>query len=179
MWDAVPCVMVTAKGMPDLATRAFCAALQARFPTLTPVGLVDYNPSGAVGRETLLVFHGQGVTFLASCTIKHAHTTYDTHCSKIGLPGQGGTSWQTISCTEWLIDHCPLTTAHLVRGLCAKLISLVCIRLVLLCNICKHGVPHLVWNVLHAPLQASSSCAPTVVEATAWVWRAPNMPCPA
>ena len=45
---AVPCVLVTARGMPDLATRAFAARLAASFPRLQPLGLVDYNPAGVV-----------------------------------------------------------------------------------------------------------------------------------
>lgn len=46
--QALPLVMVTAKGMPDLATRAFCARLLALFPHLVVLGLVDYNPAGLI-----------------------------------------------------------------------------------------------------------------------------------
>ncbi|EFJ47521.1 hypothetical protein VOLCADRAFT_105081 [Volvox carteri f. nagariensis] len=50
IWDHLPCVLLTARGMPDLATRAFAARLAASFPAprLQPVGLVDYNPAGVV-----------------------------------------------------------------------------------------------------------------------------------
>ncbi|GIL45067.1 hypothetical protein Vafri_2000 [Volvox africanus] len=50
IWDHLPCVLLTARGMPDLATRAFAARLAASFPSprLQPVGLVDYNPSGVI-----------------------------------------------------------------------------------------------------------------------------------
>ncbi|GIL76358.1 hypothetical protein Vretifemale_5972 [Volvox reticuliferus] len=50
IWDHLPCVLLTARGMPDLATRAFAARLAACFPPprLQPVGLVDYNPSGVI-----------------------------------------------------------------------------------------------------------------------------------
>eukprot|EP00198_Chlamydomonas_reinhardtii_P000968 XP_001690303.1 topoisomerase [Chlamydomonas reinhardtii] len=44
----VPCVLVTAKGVPDIATRAFAARLAATFPGMQPVGLVDFNPAGVV-----------------------------------------------------------------------------------------------------------------------------------
>ncbi len=40
--------MVTAKGVPDVATRAFACRLARAFPSLLPVGLVDYNPAGVV-----------------------------------------------------------------------------------------------------------------------------------
>jgi hypothetical protein len=32
IWDILPCVLVTAKGQPDLATRAFCKKLTACLP---------------------------------------------------------------------------------------------------------------------------------------------------
>ncbi|PSC71441.1 Meiotic recombination SPO11-2 [Micractinium conductrix] len=46
-FDRLPCIIVTGKGVPDLATRAFLARLSAAFPALPLVGLVDWNPSGA------------------------------------------------------------------------------------------------------------------------------------
>ncbi|KAL4859304.1 Meiotic recombination protein SPO11-2 [Chlorella vulgaris] len=46
-FDRVPCVLVTGKGVPDLATRAFLSCLSACFPGLPLLGLVDWNPSGA------------------------------------------------------------------------------------------------------------------------------------
>lgn len=42
----LPCILVTGKGVPDVATRAFLAALHAALPQLPVLGLVDYNPSG-------------------------------------------------------------------------------------------------------------------------------------
>ena len=48
IWERVPLVLVTAKGFPDLATRAFLKGIQNRFPSVTTLGLVDWNPSGAL-----------------------------------------------------------------------------------------------------------------------------------
>ena len=48
VWERVPLVLVTAKGFPDLATRAFLKGIQTRFPSITTLGLVDWNPSGAL-----------------------------------------------------------------------------------------------------------------------------------
>ncbi|CAD7704466.1 unnamed protein product [Ostreobium quekettii] len=45
-FDMVPCVMVTGKGMPDVATRMFLRKLCDCFPWMTVLGLVDWNPSG-------------------------------------------------------------------------------------------------------------------------------------
>ncbi|KAG2425773.1 hypothetical protein HXX76_013398 [Chlamydomonas incerta] len=47
LWERLPCVLITAKGFPDVATRAFAARLAAAFPAMQPVGLVDFNPAGA------------------------------------------------------------------------------------------------------------------------------------
>ena len=47
IWNQLPCILVTACGMPDLATRAFLRRLADLYPEqLTFVGLVDWNPSG-------------------------------------------------------------------------------------------------------------------------------------
>jgi hypothetical protein len=43
IFDSLPCVLVTAKGMPDLATRAFCSRLLQICPSLT-VGLPSLPP---------------------------------------------------------------------------------------------------------------------------------------
>ena len=43
IWERVPLVLVTAKGFPDLATRAFLKGIQNRFPSVTTLGLVDWN----------------------------------------------------------------------------------------------------------------------------------------
>ncbi|GBF94838.1 hypothetical protein Rsub_08010 [Raphidocelis subcapitata] len=45
--ERLPLVMVTAKGNPDLATRAFLSRLCAAAPSLPVLGLVDWNPAGA------------------------------------------------------------------------------------------------------------------------------------
>lgn len=42
----LPCVLVTARGFPDLATRALLHRLTTAFPGAPVVGLVDWNPSG-------------------------------------------------------------------------------------------------------------------------------------
>lgn len=44
--DRLPCIVVTACGVPDFATRNFTAFLARLFPMLIVVCLVDYNPSG-------------------------------------------------------------------------------------------------------------------------------------
>lgn len=44
----LPCVVVTAKGFPDLATRAFLKRLQLTHPHVPFLGLVDWNPSGVL-----------------------------------------------------------------------------------------------------------------------------------
>lgn len=43
---SLPCVLVTAAGMPDVATRAFITCILAACPQMQCLGLVDYNPSG-------------------------------------------------------------------------------------------------------------------------------------
>lgn len=40
------CLLVTAKGYPDIATRAFLKKLHDTYPSLPMVGLVDWNPHG-------------------------------------------------------------------------------------------------------------------------------------
>ena len=44
----LPCVVITAKGFPDLATRAFLKRLQTTHPHVPFLGLVDWNPSGVL-----------------------------------------------------------------------------------------------------------------------------------
>lgn len=47
LYDKLPCILITAKGMPDLATRVFLHRLHCTAPTLPMLGLVDWNPAGA------------------------------------------------------------------------------------------------------------------------------------
>ncbi len=56
LFDALPCVMVTAKGMPDLATRAFCCKLLAAFPGLK-VGAGIRSGQDVVGGICLIAGH--------------------------------------------------------------------------------------------------------------------------
>ena len=35
LFEQLPCVLVTAKGMPDVATRAFCSRIMSAFPSMT------------------------------------------------------------------------------------------------------------------------------------------------
>ena len=35
LFEQLPCVLVTAKGMPDVATRAFCSHIMSAFPSMT------------------------------------------------------------------------------------------------------------------------------------------------
>eukprot|EP00798_Chlamydomonas_sp_ICE-L_P008553 gene8553-33986_t len=51
IFNQLPCVVVTSKGMPDLATRAFCAHLLQSCPLIC-LGLVDWNPSGVAIMRT-------------------------------------------------------------------------------------------------------------------------------
>ena len=37
-YDSLPCILVTAKGMPDLATRVFLHSVHAAFPSLPVLG---------------------------------------------------------------------------------------------------------------------------------------------
>ncbi|KAG1662949.1 hypothetical protein FOA52_006702 [Chlamydomonas sp. UWO 241] len=46
IFDTLPCVLVTGKGQPDLATRFFCNKLVESFPSIKVLGLVDWNPAG-------------------------------------------------------------------------------------------------------------------------------------
>ncbi|KAK9841930.1 hypothetical protein WJX84_002435 [Apatococcus fuscideae] len=46
-FDMVPSILLTAKGMPDMATRAAAHAICSAFPHLPVVSIVDWNPSGA------------------------------------------------------------------------------------------------------------------------------------
>ncbi|KAL6776272.1 SPO11B [Auxenochlorella protothecoides x Auxenochlorella symbiontica] len=46
LWEECPCILVTARGMPDLATRAFLSHVSKSFPRLPLFGLVDWNPDG-------------------------------------------------------------------------------------------------------------------------------------
>ena len=42
-FDSVSCILVTAKGMPDLATRVFLHTLCAAFPSLPVLGELDIH----------------------------------------------------------------------------------------------------------------------------------------
>ena len=52
VWDRLAMVLVTAKGFPDLATRAFLRRLARRFPEAQVLALVDWNPSGLLILQT-------------------------------------------------------------------------------------------------------------------------------
>ncbi|KAH7428336.1 hypothetical protein KP509_10G088000 [Ceratopteris richardii] len=43
---SVPCIIITAKGYPDLASRIFLHQLRCTFPMFPIVALVDWNPAG-------------------------------------------------------------------------------------------------------------------------------------
>ena len=53
LFDGLPCVMVTAKGMPDLATRAFCSKLVDACPGL----MVRGYHSGVLSRQCHHSYH--------------------------------------------------------------------------------------------------------------------------
>ncbi|KAI5067860.1 hypothetical protein GOP47_0016205 [Adiantum capillus-veneris] len=45
-FHSVPCIIITARGYPDLASRVFLHQLRCSFPLLPIVALVDWNPAG-------------------------------------------------------------------------------------------------------------------------------------
>eukprot|EP00884_Botryococcus_braunii_P020255 jgi/Botrbrau1/6913/Bobra.67_3s0031.1 len=45
-FDMLPAIVLTAKGMPDMATRVFLHTLHMQLPKALVLGLVDWNPSG-------------------------------------------------------------------------------------------------------------------------------------
>ncbi|KAF3782396.1 Meiotic recombination protein [Nymphaea thermarum] len=46
VFDQIPCIMITAKGYPDVATRFLLHRLSKIFPDLPILALVDWNPAG-------------------------------------------------------------------------------------------------------------------------------------
>lgn len=65
---AGPCILVTGRGFPDLATRAFLHALHTACPALPLLGLADWNPSGAAILG-LYRFGGRGSEEAAACAL--------------------------------------------------------------------------------------------------------------
>ena len=51
-YERLPCILVTGCGFPDVATKAFVAKVSARYPSLTVVGLCDYNPFGKTNNSS-------------------------------------------------------------------------------------------------------------------------------
>ncbi|MCO5611540.1 hypothetical protein L7F22_065793 [Adiantum nelumboides] len=45
-YQSMPCIIVTARGYPDLASRVFLHHLRCSFPLLPIVAIVDWNPAG-------------------------------------------------------------------------------------------------------------------------------------
>ncbi|XP_039124499.1 meiotic recombination protein SPO11-2 [Dioscorea cayenensis subsp. rotundata] len=46
LYNQIPCILITAKGYPDIATRFFLHRLSQAFPSLPILALVDWNPAG-------------------------------------------------------------------------------------------------------------------------------------
>ncbi|KAK4365423.1 hypothetical protein RND71_016781 [Anisodus tanguticus] len=46
VFNQIPCILITAKGFPDIATRFLLHRLCRTFPNLPVLGLVDWNPAG-------------------------------------------------------------------------------------------------------------------------------------
>ncbi|MCD7455292.1 hypothetical protein HAX54_027693 [Datura stramonium] len=46
VFNQIPCILITAKGFPDIATRFLLHRLCQTFPNLPVLGLVDWNPAG-------------------------------------------------------------------------------------------------------------------------------------
>lgn len=45
-WQRLPCIIMTGKGYPDIATQCFLRSFTNTFPAIKVVGLCDYNPHG-------------------------------------------------------------------------------------------------------------------------------------
>ncbi|KAL3635606.1 hypothetical protein CASFOL_020153 [Castilleja foliolosa] len=46
LFNQIPCILITAKGYPDIGTRLFLHRMSQEFPELPILGLVDWNPAG-------------------------------------------------------------------------------------------------------------------------------------
>ncbi|XP_076947388.1 meiotic recombination protein SPO11-2-like [Bidens hawaiensis] len=46
LFNKIPCILITAKGYPDLATRFLLHHMSRAFPEIKILGLVDWNPAG-------------------------------------------------------------------------------------------------------------------------------------
>nr|GEW12838.1 meiotic recombination protein SPO11-2 [Tanacetum cinerariifolium] len=46
VFNQIPCILITAKGYPDLATRFLLHRMSQAFPEIKILGLVDWNPAG-------------------------------------------------------------------------------------------------------------------------------------
>ncbi|KAI3823612.1 hypothetical protein L1987_05051 [Smallanthus sonchifolius] len=46
VFNQIPCILITAKGYPDLATRFLLHRMSRAFPEIKILGLVDWNPAG-------------------------------------------------------------------------------------------------------------------------------------
>lgn len=46
VFNQIPCILITAKGYPDIATRFFLHRMTQAFPEMPVLGLVDWNPAG-------------------------------------------------------------------------------------------------------------------------------------
>lgn len=57
-------IIVTAKGMPDFATRAFLCKLHSQYPEIPVLGLVDWNPAGL---NILCVYKYGSENMIESC----------------------------------------------------------------------------------------------------------------
>ena len=56
IWTTIPCVLVTGRGVPDIATRDLLHKLACEFPEAPVLGFCDYNPFGL---QLMLVYaHG-------------------------------------------------------------------------------------------------------------------------
>ncbi|KAL3844545.1 hypothetical protein ACJIZ3_001948 [Penstemon smallii] len=46
IFNQIPCILITAKGYPDIGTRLLLHRMSREFPELPILGLVDWNPAG-------------------------------------------------------------------------------------------------------------------------------------
>lgn len=124
-FDVVPCVLVTAKGVPDLATRqalpgppvrvplaaadrsrlrcrAFLSLLCAAFPHMRLLGLVDWNPVRPPCTPSSVWHRSTPSRQHPVPTLCRLHRLGSTFCASTALGANGwGWSRRTTPCQRW------------------------------------------------------------------------------
>lgn len=68
--DLVPSVLITAKGMPDMATRVMLKHLHNTMPQVPVLALVDWNPSGTAHSAASLAVQ-KPMAVHTMCLVRH------------------------------------------------------------------------------------------------------------